>query len=98
MGQLVDVIPDGGQRPKQVGIGIGGTGPEIYAHNELPYQRLLFQPGHFCLSAQVRVLRGVQASVIVLYGFIGLFPLSDRQIVFLSHFAGLRNGVARFSL
>ena len=59
MGQLVDVIPDGGQRPKQVGIGIGGTGPEIYAHNELPYQRLLFQPGRFCLSAQVRVLRGI---------------------------------------
>ena len=72
MGQLVDVIPDGGQRAEQIGIGVGGTRAEIYAHNELPHQRLLFQPGHFCLSAQVCVLRSVQAKC---HSFIWLYRL-----------------------
>lgn len=61
MGDLIHIDADGGQLPEQDGVGVGGPGAKLYAHDQFAEHRLHFQAGGVRQLFQVGVLGGVQS-------------------------------------
>ena len=75
VGQLVHIIADSRQFPKQGGVFIRRTGAKIHPQDQLPEQRLHFQSCGLRLFSQVSILTGVQAQGDRLKGLHRLIPL-----------------------
>lgn len=82
VGNLIHIISNGGQLPKQGGIGIGGPGAELYAHHQLTQHRLHFQARGVGQLFQVGVLGGVQPQGNGFVGFDGSSLLSANRTAF----------------
>lgn len=75
VGQLVHIIADSRQFPKQGGVFIRRTGAKIHPQDQLPEQRLHFQSCGLRLFSQVSILTGVQAQGDRFKGLHRLIPL-----------------------
>lgn len=53
VGQLIHIVADSRQLPKQGGVFVRGTGPELYAHDELADKRVNTQTCYLSLPSQM---------------------------------------------